>query len=124
MTCDRFPFSSEIFTLQWQSKPGCCHEVCLFTYMKLYCKLYYSKKQLSVGKSLVLFNCQLHFKQYIKTKCLGIKLYKLTSSNGTTLNFLVNSRKRMFHNGYENSDMSALERTPFYQIFFHLTGNI
>ena len=63
--------------------------VCLFTDMKHCCKLYYPKKQLSVGKTLVLFKCQLHFKQYIKTKrvCFGKKLYKLTSSNGQTLNF-------------------------------------
>ena len=93
--------------------------------MNLCRKLYYPKKQLSVGKSLVLFKCQLRFKQYIKTKrvCFGIKLYKLTSSNDTTLNFSVNSRKRMFHNGDENSDMSAPERMPFYQIFFSLTGD-
>ena len=63
--------------------------VCLFTDMKHCCKLYYPKKQLSVGKTLVLFKCQLHFKQYIKTKrvCFGKKIYKLTSSNGETLNF-------------------------------------
>ena len=89
--------------------------------MKLCRKLYYPKKQLSVGKSLhALFKCQLHFKQYIKTKrvCFGIKMCKLTSSNGTTLNFSVNSRKKDVHNRDENSDMPALERTPFYQIFF------
>ena len=80
---------------------GCYHKVCLFTDMKLCCKRYYPQKQLSVGKSLVLFKGQLHFKQYIKTKrvCFGIKLDKLTSSNGTTLNLSVNSRNRMFHNG-------------------------
>ena len=90
-----------------------------FLYMKLCHKLYYPKKQLSVGKSFALLKCQLHFKQYIKTKrvCFEIKLYKLTSSNGTTLNFLVSSTKRMLHNGNENSDMSATERTPFYQLF-------
>ena len=54
----------------------------------------------------MLFKCQLHFEQHIKTKrlCFGIKLSKLTSSNGTTINFLVYSRKRMFHNGDENSE--------------------
>ena len=59
------------------------------------------------------------FQEYIKPKtvCFGIKL---TLSNGTTLNFSVGSKKRMFHNGYENSDMSAPERTSFYQIFFFL----
>ena len=87
--------------------------VCLFTDMNLCRKLYYPKKQLSVGKSLVLFKCQLHFKQYIKTKrvCFGIKLYKLTLSNGIILVFSLNSRKRMFHNGNGNSDVSAPERT-------------
>ena len=49
-----------------------------------------------------------------------MKIYKFTSSNCTTLNFSVNSRKRMFHNGDENSDMLARERTPFYQPFFFL----
>ena len=96
-----------------------------FLYMKLCHKLYYPKKQLSVGKSFALLKCQLHFKQYIKTKrvCFGIKRYKLTSSNGTTLSFSVNSRKRMFHNGDENSDMSAPERTLFTNYFFSLIGN-
>ena len=55
-----------------------------------------------------------------KRVCFGIKLYKLTSSNSTTLNISVNSRKRIFHNGDEINDMSAPERTPFYQIFFFL----
>ena len=74
----------------------------------------------------MLFKRQFHFKQCIKTKrvCFGIKLYKLKSSNGTTLNVSVNSRKRMFHNEDENSDMSTPEKIPFYQIyFFSLTGN-
>ena len=86
---------------------GCYQQICPFTDMKLCCNLYRPKKQLSVGKSLVLFNCQLHFKQYIKTKRVyfGIKLYKLTSSNSITLNFSVNSMKRMFYNDNENSDM-------------------
>ena len=85
-----------------------------FLYMKLCHKLYYPKKQLSVGKSFALLKCQLHFKQYIKTKrvCFEIKLYKLTSSNGTTLIFSVNSRKRMFHNGGENRDVTS-RRNPF-----------
>ena len=128
MTCDRFHFLQEFLHFNGKAnssydpndrKRGCCYQVCLFTDMKLCHKLYYPKKQLSVGKSLALFKCQLHFKQYIKTKrvCFEIKLYKLTSSNGTTLNFLVSSTKRMFHNGDENSDMSATERTPFYQLF-------
>ena len=56
-----------------------------------------------------------------KIVCFGIKLYKLTSSNSITLNFSVNSRKKMFHNGNENSDISASERraperTAFYQL--------
>ena len=128
MTCDRFHLLQEFLHFNGKAnssydpndrKRGCCYQVCLFTDMKLCHKLYYPKKQLSVGKSLALFKCQLHFKQYIKTKrvCFEIKLYKLTSSNGTTLNFLVSSTKRMLHNGNENSDMSATERTPFYQLF-------
>ena len=49
-------------------------------------------------------------KEYI---CFEIKFFKLTSSNGMTLNFLVNSRKEIFHNGNENNDMSAAqERIP------------
>ena len=57
------------------------------------------------------------FQAVYKTKeyiFFEIKLYKLTSSNGITLIFLVNSRKWMFHNGNENSDVSAPEKTPFY----------
>ena len=106
-------------------KRGCCHQVCIFAGMKLCHKLYYPKKQLSVGKSLALFKCQLHFKQYMKTKrvCFGIELYKRISSNAITLHFSVNSRKMMFHNGDENSDMSGPERMLFYQIFFCLTCN-
>ena len=125
MTCDRFHLLQGFLHFNGKAKSGCCHHVCLFTDMKLCLKLYYPKKQLSVGKSPVLFKCQLHFKQYIKTEivCFGIKLYELTSSNGTTLNFSVDSRKRIFHNGDENSDMSASERTSFYQIFFSLTGS-
>ena len=68
---------------------GCCPRVCLFNDMKLCLKLCYPKKQLSVGKWLVLFKCQLHFKQYIKTKqiCFGIKFYKLTSFKRLNINF-------------------------------------
>ena len=128
MTCDRFHLLQEFLQFDGKvnsrydpndGKRGCCHQVWLFTDMKLCRILCYPKKQLSVGKSLALLKCQLHFKQYVKAKrvCFEIKLYKLTSSNGTTLNFLVNSTKRMFHNGDENSDMSATERTPFYQLF-------
>ena len=115
MKCDRFHFLQEFLRFNGKAnssydpndgRRGCYHQVCLFTDMKLCRKLYFPKKQLSVGKLLVLFNCQLHFEQHIKTKrlCLGIKLSKLTSSNGTTINFLVYSRKRMFHNGDENSE--------------------
>ena len=59
------------------------------------------------------------FQAVYKTKehiCFEIKLYKLTSSNGITLTFLVNSRKEMFHNDSENSNMSVRERPPFYQL--------
>ena len=67
---------------------------------------------------LFLFKCQLHFKQYIKTKrvCFEIKLYNLTSSNGTTLIFSVNSRKRMFQMGVRIG-MSPAEGAPFHQLF-------
>ena len=117
MACDRF-HSLQKF-LHFSGKVNSS------TDMKFCRILYYPKKQLNVGKSLALLKCQLHFKQYIKTKrvCFGIKLYKLTSSNDTTLNFSVNSRKRMFHNGDENSDMSAPERTSFTKYFFSLTGS-
>ena len=59
--------TSGIFTLQWQSKAsydcndgkkGCCHQIFLFTDMKLFHTLCYPKKQFSVGKSLRLFKCQ------------------------------------------------------------------
>ena len=125
MTCDRFHFLQKLlhFTGKGNSsydpndgRRGCCHQICLFTDVKLCHKLYYPEKLSSVGKSLVLFKCQLHFKQYIKTKrvCFGIKTYKLTSPNGTILHFSVNIRKNMFHNGDDNSDMSAPEITLFY----------
>ena len=133
MTCDIFNFLQEFLHLNGKAnssydpndgRRGCCHQVCLFTDMKLCRKLYYPKKQLGVGKLRVLFKCQLYFKHYIKTKrVFWNKLYKLTSPNGTILNFSFNSRKRTFHNGDENSDMSAPERMPFCQIFFSLTGN-
>ena len=122
MTSDRFHFLQGFLHFSGKTNSGCCHKVCLSIDMKLCHKLYYPKKHLNVGKLLVLFKCELHFKQCIQTKrvCFGIKLYKLTSSNGTTLKFSVNSRKRMFHNGDEISDMSAPVRMPFYQIFFLL----
>ena len=113
-------FTSGIFKLQWQSKlqlwsndgkRGCCHQVCLL-HMKLCHKFHCPKKQLSVCKLLALLKCQLHIKLYIKTK-----RDKLTSSNGTTLIFSFNSRKSMFHNGNENSDVSPPERNPFHQLF-------
>ena len=129
MTCDRFHLLQEFLHFNGKAnssydpsdrRTGCCHQVCLFTDTKLCPKLYYPKKQLSVGKSLALFKCQLHFKQYIKTKreCFGIKLDKLTSSNGTTLNVSVNSRKRMFHNGDENN--VSTRKNPFLPTLFFL----
>ena len=51
-----------------------------------------------------------------KRVCFGIKLYKLTSSDGITLNYSVTSRKRVFHNGNENSDMSTPEKNSFIPI--------
>ena len=59
------------------------------------------------------------FQPTYKTKesvCFEVKPYKLTSSNGITLIFLVNNKKEMFHNGNENSNMSTPEKTPFYQL--------
>ena len=131
MTYDRFHLLQEFLHFSGEAnsrydpndgRRGCCHQVCPFTNMKSCCKLSYPKNQLSVGKALALFRCQLHFKRYIKTKrvCFGVELCKLTSSNDITLNLTVNSRNRMFHNGNENSDMSAPERTPFYQLLFLL----
>ena len=91
-----------------------CSLLLLWTLPKPSCP----KKQLIVGKSLALFKCQLDFIQYIKIKrvCFGIKLNNLTSSSCITLFFSVNSRKRMFPNGNENSDISARERTSFHQL--------
>ena len=105
---DRFHLLEEFLQFNGQAnssfdpndgKRGCCHQVFLFTDVKLCRKLYYPKKELSFGKSLALLKCQFHFKQYMKIKRVyfGIKLYKLTSSNGTSFN----SRKRMFHDGDE-----------------------
>ena len=87
--------------------------------MKLCRKLYFPKKQLSVGKSLALFKCQLHFKQYITTKREGFRINFINLHHHMlyiTLNFSVNSRKRMFHNGNESSNMAAPESTPFYYL--------
>ena len=103
MTYDKFHLLQEFLQLNGKANPiydpnyrrkGCCHHIYPISDMKLCRKLYHPKKQLSVGKSLALFKCQLHFKQYIKTKrvCFRIKIYKLTSSNSITLNFSVNSR--------------------------------
>ena len=124
MTCDRFYFLQKFLRFNGKAnssydpndlRKGFCHQVCLFTDMELCRKLYYPKKQ------------QLHFKEYIKIKrvCFGKKLYKLTSSNGTALNSSVQLRagKGCSTMGIRISDMSETERTPFYQIFFSLTGN-
>ena len=127
MTCNRFHLLQEFLHFSGKGnfsydpndeKRGCCHQVYLFTDMKLCRNLCNPKKQLSVSKSLALFRCQLHFKQYIKAKrvCFVIKPYKLISSNGITLIFLVNSRNGMFHSGNQNSDMAAPEKSPFYQL--------
>ena len=93
-----------------------------FLHMELCHKLYYPKKQLSVGKSFVLLKCQLHLKQYIKTKrvCFEIKLYKLTSSNGITEIFSVNSRERMFHNGGWEQGYVTTRRNPFSPTIYFL----
>ena len=77
MTCDRFHFLQESLHFNGKANSSyntndgrrdCCHQVCFFIDMKLCHKFYYPKKQLSVGKSFVLFKCQLHFQQYIKAK--------------------------------------------------------
>ena len=126
-------FTSGIFTLQWQSKlqlwsndakRGCCHQVCLL-HMKLCHKLYCPKMQLSVCKLLALLKCQLHFNQYIKTKrvCLEIKLYKLTSSNGTTLTFQLTARKVCFIIGMRIVMCHHQKETLFTNYFFSITDN-
>nr|XP_004207578.2 piggyBac transposable element-derived protein 4-like [Hydra vulgaris] len=60
--------------------------------------VYKPGKNLSVDESLVLYKGRLHFCQYIITKraCFGIKLYKLATSKGTTLDFFVYCGKGMF----------------------------
>ena len=71
MTCDRFLLLQEFLHFNDKAnsshdpndwRRGCYHQVCPFTDMKLYCKVNHPKKQLSVGKSSLLFKCQLHFK--------------------------------------------------------------
>ena len=49
----------------------------------------------------------MHFKWYIKTKraCFGIRLQKLKSYNGVTLDFILYCGKGMF-----NDDLVALQR--------------
>ena len=79
LKCDRFHFLQEFLHFNGKAnyrydrndaRRGCCHKICLFTDMKLCRKLQYPKKQLSAGKSIVLFKCQFHFKQYMKTKSM------------------------------------------------------
>ena len=74
---------------------GCCPQVCPFTDMKICRKLHHPKRKLSVGKSPALFECQLHYKQYTKTKrvCFGMKIFQLTSSNNITSNFQLTAGK-------------------------------
>ena len=72
MTCDRFHLPQEFLYFNAKAnanydpndKRGYCHQVCH--------KLYYTKKQLCMGKSLVLFQCQLHIKQYITLKSIYV----------------------------------------------------
>ena len=63
MTCNRFYLLQEFLQLNGKAnssydpndgKRGFCHQVCIFTDMKLCHKRYYPKKQLSVGKSFVI----------------------------------------------------------------------
>ena len=88
-------------------------------------KLYCPKMQLSVCKLLALLKCQLHFNQYIKTKrvCLEIKLYKLTSSNGTTLTFQLTARKVCFIIGMRIVMCHHQKETLFTNYFFSITDN-
>ena len=75
---------------------------------------YQPRKSLSVDESLVLFKGRLKFKQYIKSKrsSFGIKLYKLATSHGITLDLLMYSGKEMLGEDDPNSDMPATERIP------------
>ena len=67
------------------------------------------ERNLSVDESPVLYKVRLQF-QHIKTKhaSFGIKLYELTTNDGTTLDFLVYCGKGMFHNNDPNSDMPTI----------------
>ena len=134
MTCDRFHLLQQFFHFNCKAnssydpndgKRGCCHPVCLFIDMKLCRKLYYPEKQLSVCKSLALFKCQLHFKQYIKTKrvCFGMKFYKLTSSNCAALNFSVKAGKECLIMGMRIVICRHEKEPLFINHFFSLTGN-
>ena len=77
-------------------------------------EVYSPGKNLSVDESLVLYKGCLHFKQFIRTKTarFGIKLYKLCTDNGITLDVLVYCGKGMFGDDDLNSDMPSTERIP------------
>ena len=76
--------------------------------------VYSPGKELSVDESLVLYKGRLKFKQYIRTKRarFGIKLYKLCTSAGITLDFLVYCGKGMFDDDDLHSDFPTSERIP------------
>ena len=106
LTCDRFHLLQKFLHINGNTnssygpnngKINCCHQVCPSAVMKLCCKLYYPKKQMSLGKSFELFKCQM-LKAYIIKWC----------------NILVNCKKGMFHNGNGNSDMSTTGRILIY----------
>ena len=81
---------------------------------KRFRKVYQPGKTLNVDESLILFKGRLKFKQYVKTKRsrFGIKLYKLATSHGITLDLLVYSGKGMFGEDDPNSDIPATGRIP------------
>ena len=52
---------------------------------------FFTRKDVSIDESLVLFKGRLSFQQYIKSKRarFGIKLYQLSTCNGIPLDFIV-----------------------------------
>ena len=77
-------------------------------------KVYYPGMELSVDESLVLYKGQLKFKQYICTKRarFDLKLYKLCTSTGITLDFLVYCGKGMYDDDAPYLEMPSSEHIP------------
>ena len=52
---------------------------------------FFTRKEISINETLVLFNGRLSFQQYMKSKTarFGIKLYQLCTSNGILLVFII-----------------------------------